>query len=406
MGLLLLACVWLVRDAPQLNPAQKVAAASRFSLVQWEATNFLDKWANRFARELAWMPQDEEMRLRQVREYFAVGEEAQAARRDLAGAVAGQNGDVAALEARLKGLEDRQAALQDDVEETLESAISAVLRELGLASVGGFIFPPVDIRLGEPPKLLVTSPRDRIERTHDVLLHPSVGIQQSESMESRLFAQAALSALVVEIGGVATYPASVLNDRPLRSTLQVASHEWLHHYLAFRPLGWNFYASADMQTLNETFADMAGREIGDLAYLLLGGTIEPGPDDEAAAPQNEEMKGFDFAREMRATRAEVDTLLADGQVEQAEAYMERRRVLFVENGYPIRKLNQAYFAFHGTYAESPTSASPIGEQLRDFRRLSGDLDAFIRSVPRFSSYGEFLAGLERIRRPRSEIGGN
>jgi hypothetical protein len=217
-------------------------------------------------------------------------------------------------------------------------------------------------------------------------------------MESRLLAESDLSAIVVTIGGVATYPASVLNDRPLRSTLQLASHEWLHHYLAFRPLGWNFYASAEIQTLNETFADVAGREIGDLAYLLLGRTVEPVPTDgaEAPAPHDGETVGFDFAKEMRATRAEVDALLASGQVEQAEVYMEQRRLLFVEHGYPIRKLNQAYFAFHGTYAESPTSASPIGGQLHEFRRLSLTLFAFVHSVPRFSSYEQFLEELTRL----------
>jgi hypothetical protein len=224
-----LLCLLFITDMPQLSAAQRVAAASRFSLVQWEAANFLDKWANRFARDLGWMQQNDEVRLRQVREYFALVEEARAVRRELADTAAEHNGDVATIEARLKELETRQEALQDDVEEMLESTISAVLRELGLASVGGFIFPPVDIRLGEPPKLLVTSPRDRIERNSDVLLQSDVGVQQGESMENRLFAESDLSAIVVEIGGVATYPASVLNDRPLRATLQLASHEWLHH---------------------------------------------------------------------------------------------------------------------------------------------------------------------------------
>ena len=42
--------------------------------------------------------------------------------------------------------------------------------------------------------------------------------------------------------------------------------------------------------------------------------------------------------------------------------MEERRLLMVEHGYPIRVLNQAYFAFHGAYAESPASSSPIGAQ--------------------------------------------
>jgi len=55
---------------------------------------------------------------------------------------------------------------------------------------------------------------------------------------------------------------------------------------------------------------------------------------------------------MRETRIRVDKLLAQGRIEEAEAYMEERRQEFVAHGYYIRKLNQAYFAFHGAYADT------------------------------------------------------
>ncbi len=48
-----------------------------------------------------------------------------------------------------------------------------------------------------------------------------------------------------------------------------------------------------------------------------------------------------------------DELLAAGKIEEAEAYMEARRQVFWDNGYAIRKLNQAYFAFYGAYADVP-----------------------------------------------------
>ncbi|MCZ7674510.1 MAG: hypothetical protein M5U34_48980 [Chloroflexi bacterium] len=54
-----------------------------------------------------------------------------------------------------------------------------------------------------------------------------------------------------------------------------------------------------------------------------------------------------FGLRWRATRRLVDELVTDGDIEGAEAYVEARRRLFVENGYQIRKLNQAYFAFYG-----------------------------------------------------------
>ena len=53
--------------------------------------------------------------------------------------------------------------------------------------------------------------------------------------------------------------------------------------------------------------------------------------------------------------------------------MENRRQFFVKNGYNIRKLNQAYFAFHGTYADTASSISPIGEQVIELRSLTDNL---------------------------------
>ena len=70
--------------------------------------------------------------------------------------------------------------------------------------------------------------------------------------------------------------------------------------------------------------------------------------------------------------------------------MEERRRLFVANGYNIRKINQAYFAFHGSYATRPGSVSPVGEQMRELRRRSGSLREFMDTVAQFESYGEYL----------------
>jgi len=41
-------------------------------------------------------------------------------------------------------------------------------------------------------------------------------------------------------------------------------------------------------------------------------------------------------------------LLHFGRVKDAEQYMELRRQYFGENGYQLRRLNQAWFAFHGS----------------------------------------------------------
>ena len=97
---------------------------------------------------------------------------------------------------------------------------------------------------------------------------------------------------------------------------------------------------------------------------------------------------------MRITRLYVDRLLAEGRVEEAEAYMEARRREFVANGYPLRVLNQAYFAFHGSYGTSPASTSPIGPKLERLRELMPDLKTFLETVRVFNSVEDLDRALE------------
>ena len=397
------------RDALRFNVAEQASQAYRFDVVQYQLTNFFDKWVHRLIDALPWHSLSKEERRLQIAEYFELGEEISRLRRDLQRAAARAGGqtsaEVSALEERLDDVRARSGRLRQDVEETVESTISAVVVSEGLGTWGEFIFPPVDIRLAEPPKLLVTSPRDRIERTHDVLLEPKISIGERESVEQRVEDAGVLSAVVVDIGGVATFPASLPNDRPLQWTLQTSAHEWLHHYLFFRPLGQNISKSDDMQVLNETVADIAGREIGNRAFQALGGEVDGSPEmglqrggstADAERPKDREDGAFNFNRVMRETRLRVDALLAEGLIDEAEAYMEQRRKLFVTNGFNIRTLNQAYFAFHGTYADSPASVSPIGGQLQRMRSQVPDVGSFVRAVARFTSYQEFLESLDAL----------
>jgi hypothetical protein len=86
---------------------------------------------------------------------------------------------------------------------------------------------------------------------------------------------------------------------------------------------------------------------------------------------------------MHATRVRVDQLLAEGKIEEAETYMEQRRVFFWEHGYLIRKLNQAYFAFYGAYADEPggaAGADPVGAAVRLLRGKSTSLADFINRI--------------------------
>ena len=398
LAVLLLAILGVRGDVLRLNAAERAAMPYLYSLLDFEVDNFLSKWVHLAVRALPWNSESEEERRRRVDDYFLLGGDIARLQEEARRLGAGGEGDAVALmeaKTRLASLEAAQAGLRNAVEELLEATISSVLVDEGFSGTLGLIFPPVDFRLGGPPKLLVTSPRDRIERKHNVLLVHDIAVEESEAVEETLFEEQDLSALVVQVGGLATYPASVFDNRPLRWTLQTAAHEWLHHYLAFRPLGWSIFESADMQTLNETLADMVGREIGDRAFELLGGVIaEDSPDGTLPLEHMHDTNPGTLEGEMRALRSKVDEMLADGRIEEAEALMEERRKVLVERGFPIRKLNQAYFAFHGTYAESPTSVSPIAGQLRALRRSIPGLGAFVRRVAGVSSYQEFLEILD------------
>ena len=74
--------------------------------------------------------------------------------------------------------------------------------------------------------------------------------------------------------------------------LTLTAHEWLHTYWFFRPLGWNFWSGSQMTTLNETAADLAGKELGNLGYQAITGQkveelaiSDPPLSGEAQAPE-------------------------------------------------------------------------------------------------------------------------
>ena len=377
LGLLVLS---LSSDARHFNPAQREGAPYLFNITMWELDNALSKWV--FMAKSALQGDAEAAREKDAREYIAINKEMAHVRGRLRYAAAQDlHEETAKMQALLNDTEEEADALAGGAEETIESHISAVLVEEGLGMFGEVLFPPVDVRLTQPPKLLIVSPRERIDRKHDVLLRPDMNLSEREAVEYRILRNDNLSALVEDIGGLATYPASVANGHPMRWTVQASAHEWLHHYFFFKPLGRHMFDNDDMFQLNETIANIVGKEIGDRAYEAMERNLLMEQSSQSGVrPNGTEPPPFDFATEMRETRLKVDEMLAEGQIEEAEAYMEERRRLFVDNGYPIRKLNQAYFAFYGTYADLPAAVSPIGDQVKRFRELVPDLGEFITTV--------------------------
>jgi hypothetical protein len=166
---------------------------------------------------------------------------------------------------------------------------------------------------------------------------------------------------------------------PIQNTSQTAAEEWLHQYLAFTPLGFLYMLDAagirldyDVATMNETVAGIISQEIGEAVYEKYYAPPPGSPKTEKPATN-----GFDFNRTMREIRLAVDAYLALGEIEKAETFMAQQRQYLADNGYDIRKLNQAYFAFYGTYADSPTSVSPIGADMKKLRSESASLKEFL-----------------------------
>jgi len=85
-------------------------------------------------------------------------------------------------------------------------------------------------------------------------------------------------------------------------------------------------------------------------------------------------------------------------VDEAEDYMERRRQRLVDHGYIVRRLNQAYFAFHGAYADTPQGAAgadPVGEAVRELWGRSESPAAFLRQMAWMNSFEDLRRALEQ-----------
>jgi predicted nucleic acid-binding Zn-ribbon protein len=365
----------------------------RFNFVKWEL--------GAISHEVGqWFSGDNEVSVDQtdtVIEYFSLVEQIKSLESEIA---ADEASDIAELEAELNRLLEQRTALADKVERIIACQIKEVLAEQGIFHPADkYIrikvnFPPLNFNLEKLPYLLVISPRDRIDSIREIALKQDLTLEEMESIEEQADGLG-VSSLVVGIGGAgATYPTLVTNSASLQFTINAAVEEWLHQYLAFKPLGFLYILDLlgisrnyEIATMNETLAGIVSDEIGAIVY-------ERYYPDYGNSAQQEQESGFDFNREMREIRRAVDEYLARGEIEQAEEFMEQKRQYLVSMGYNIRKLNQAYFAFHGAYADSPTSISPIGVEIRELREQSVSLRDFLNTVAAMTSRQDLAASIE------------
>jgi hypothetical protein len=304
--------------------------------------------------------------------------------------------EIAALLAEERA---RLAELQPVVEAILAEQASVVISMLGL-NVGGTVFPPVAFHFSPIPSAMIVSPRDAIRQDANVQLDPDLTLEQKIDLESNVEQALDVSVLVVPIGGYGTFPTMIMETTALTWLTDTIVHEWTHNFLTLRPLGWNYSATPEMRTMNETAASIAGREIGRMILQRYYPDRVPPPprpaDPDAPEPPP---PVFDFRAEMHETRVHVDELLAEGRIEEAEAYMEARRQVFWNEGYRIRRLNQAYFAFYGAYADEPggpAGEDPVGEAVRELWARIQSPKEFLLQMGGLHSYAELEALLDRM----------
>lgn len=363
-------------------------SAWNWDLVVWEIEAIRQKLGEGFRQPAAYLSPTEQVEL--VLAYLnranKIGELERKIERIYSERGGQATDDSAALQRQLDDLRVLQERDRPAAEVILESQIAAELVDEDISWFGG-AFPPVWFTFTEPPKKLVVSPRARITTAHYVMLQPNIPASERERVENAIFQENDLSAYITNIGGLGAFPTQVIDRAPVDWVLSTVAHEWVHNYLTLFPLGINYMTSAELTIMNETVADIVGDEIGRRALERFYPDIARELAEREAAEENleEAPPAFDFRKEMRHTREIVDLFLSLGRVEDAEEYMEIRRLLFVENGYAIRKLNQAYFAFHGSYGTGAAATSPIGPKMEELRSLTPDVRTFLATVRGFTS---------------------
>ncbi len=374
-----------VRLQDPLEQVRRFTRSDEFDFLTWTVDAAAVKAEQSSLGTTAYLPQTDSHDL--VLEYVDLVDAAEQAQVRLAEiyadpTLADPSAVAAPVAERLTETREALAQLQPTVEAILQEQVAVVLADLDLGA-GGAVFPPVSFHFSSLPDALIISPRTVVRQDANIQLEPGSPLEEQMALERSVEQALDVSALVVPVGGIGTYPTMIQETTALDWVLETIAHEWVHNYLSLRPLGLNYETTPELRTMNETAASLLGTEIGGEVLRRFYPELAPPP----AAAEPEEQEGapaesaepvepppFDFRAEMHTTRVQVDALLAEGKVEAAEAYMEARRQIFYNQGYRfLRRLNQAYFAFYGAYADEPGGAAgedPVGGAVRELRARS------------------------------------
>ncbi len=370
-----------------------IVGSAQFDYVAWEVSAIAAKVDQTLWGVHPFM--SEAARSEMVRAYFVDLSRARALDNEISRIYAEADDENAAAMQAAEQIAERDqlradlASRQTLVEAILEGQVASVLIDQGFGTLGQLL-PPISMRFTQVPNLLIVSPRDAIRFEVSINVDP-LPVDQAAALETRIDSERDVSSLIVPLGGIALYPAMILETTSLSFAVETFAHEWLHHYLFAFPLGLDYDFSGEARIINETTASLFGQAIAPLVlarYYPELAINAPDPRDGFTLALTRNIRServylrapFDPGRALHTTRVRVDELLAEGRIEEAEAFMEERRRLFVANGYPIRKLNQAYFAFYGGYQSDVQGAGgsdPIGPAVRALLEQNESIQAWI-----------------------------
>jgi hypothetical protein len=405
--ILLLAPEWTA-SASEESRLQSIVGLQEYDFLVWESNSFLDKGETILSGGQQFL--DEQTRKEVVLNYLELVQQAQ----QLEGQINLIYSDPQIIDPDLesqdlqKELEQTRTVIEEQqllAEAIVQEQVAEILAEQGLEILGQ-AWPPVLMHVTQVPSLLVVSPRDRIEKIHQVTLESGLTIPTKEFIESSVLENLDYSALVVPLGGIGTYPSMIIETSDINRLVEVVAHEWTHHWLTLHPLGLYYGLDPAVRIINETVASLVDQELGTMVVERYYPEYLPLPQletQETPQPETEEPV-FDFQTELANTRIYVEELLTEGKIEEAESYMEEQRQVFWEQGYRIRKLNQAFFAFYGAYAAEPGGAqgeNPIGPMLRDIREHTSTVRDFLETVAPIINFEDLQKVHQQVTSPET-----
>ena len=390
-----------VESVNPLDGLREYTRAVEFDFVEWEVGAFFNKAVSSSLKAERFLNQEQQVEV--VLTWLAETEKVINLEQDLIAAQndtsSGHDNLVQAAKSELDRKKADQGRLAKLAEAVLQNQTEMTLTKVGFG-LGGQILPPVLYQVSDLPLNLIISPRTEIRNELSISLDAGLDAVEKDEIETGIYADYDLSALIEPVGGIGAYPTMVMRTTNLNWLTETVAHEWIHNYLTFFPLGIRYYINDQMRTINETTASLAGKEIG--LNLIMAFYPERTPRYNLPMPTfttvlaegAETMDPFDFRAEMRETRVRVDALLAEGQVDQAENYMEARRRFFWENNYRLRKINQAYFAFYGSYNDTPgggaSGEDPVGPAVQALRTRYSSLNKFLQAIRFVTSFDQLV----------------